>query len=320
MTDELLTVLREHQGSFLSGEELSRRSGVSRAAIWKQIEKLREQGYRIAAQPHLGYQLVAAPDRLIPEELQWGLATKVIGRRIYSYASTDSTMDIAHRLVAAGEAEGGAVFAERQTKGRGRLGRSWASPSGQGIYVSVIVRPKLALTSAPLLTILAAVSVVQAIRESTGLVAQIKWPNDVMIRERKVCGILTELHTELNEVHAAIMGIGLNVNTARATLPKFATSLALERGVACDRVAVGKALLTALDAWYLELRRHGAGPVVSAWKSASMTLGRRVRVVCYHGRHVDGHAADLDGDGALLVRTDAGRVEPVTAGEVLIVR
>ena len=319
MDDQVLVALREHQGSFLSGEELRRRSGVSRAAIWKHIEKLRDEGYQIIAQPHTGYQLVAPPDRLIPEELSWGLTTRVIGRKIYSYASTDSTMDVAQRLVAAGEPEGSAVFAEGQTKGRGRLGRTWNSPAGQGIYVSVIVRPKLALASAPLLTVLVAVAVVDAIRTTTGLAARIKWPNDVLIGERKVAGILTELQSELNQVHAAVIGIGLNVNTARAGLPKLATSLALESGAPCDRLAVARGLLTALDHWYAEFKRRGREPVLSAWRRDSMMLGRRVRVAC-HDRHVDGEATDVDAEGALLVRTDHGRMEAVTAGEVLIVR
>ena len=319
MEDHVLAALRDHRGAFLSGEELSRRSGVSRTAIWKHIEKLRDEGYQITAQPHLGYQLVAPPDRLIPEELSWGLSTKRIGRKLYGYATTDSTMEVAHRLGAAGEPEGSAVFAEAQSKGRGRLGRTWMSPAGQGIYVSVIVRPALAIASAPLLTLLAAVAVVEAIRESTGLAAQIKWPNDVLLGERKVAGILTEVTAELNRIHAAIIGIGLNVHTARAALPRFATSLAIARGEPCDRLAVARALLTALDRWYDLLLRQGGAPIVQAWRAASMTLGRRVRVAC-HDRAVDGEAMGIDAEGALLVRTDQGRVESVTAGEGLILR
>ena len=319
MEDRLLTALREQAGAFLSGEELSRASGVSRAAIWKQIEKLRDEGYKIAAQPHLGYRLVAPPDRLIPEELQWGLTTTVVGRRLSSYAATDSTMDVAHRLVAAGEPEGHAIFAETQARGRGRLGRTWQSPAGQGVYVSVILRPSLTPASAPLLTLLAAVALVEAIRDTVGLDARIKWPNDVLLGEKKVAGILTELHAELNQVRAAILGIGLNVNTPRSALPKFATSLAIERGERCDRLAVARGLLTALDRQYAEFRRHGPGRLLAAWQAASMTLGRRVRVAC-QDRAVDGQATGVSAEGALLVRTDTGRVETVTAGEVLILR
>lgn len=334
MEDRLLTALREQAGAFLSGESLSRASGISRSAIWKQIEKLRDEGYTIAAQPHLGYRFVAPPDRLIPEEIQWGLTTTVIGRRIVSYAATDSTMDIAQRLVAAGEPEGTAVFAESQTRGRGRLGRAWQSPGAQGIYVSVILRPPLTPASAPLLTLLAAVAIVRMVRDTVGLEARIKWPNDVLLGEkkvaprsgtpvdetyRKVAGILTELQAEFGQVHAAVLGIGLNVNTPRTALPKFATSLALARGERCDRLAVARGLLTALDHWYGEYRRHGARRIVAAWRDASMTLGRRVRVAC-QGRHVDGQAVEVGDDGALIVRTDTGRKETITAGEVLIVR
>lgn len=319
MEDRLLTALRERPGAFLSGESLSRASGVSRAAIWKQIEKLREEGYTIAAQPHLGYRLVAPPDRLIPEELSWGLTTAVVGRRLSSYAATDSTMDVAHRLAAAGEPEGHAVFAESQTRGRGRLGRTWQSPAGQGIYVSVILRPAITLASAPQVTLLAAVALVEAIRETAGLDARIKWPNDVLLDGKKAAGILTELHAEFGQVHAAILGIGLNVNTPRAALPKFATSLAIERGERCDRLAVARGVLTALDRRYAEFTRHGPDRLLAAWRDASMTLGRRVRVAC-QDRSVDGQATGVSPEGALLVRTDTGRVEAVTAGEVLILR
>lgn len=319
MEDHLLTALREAKDRFVSGEELSRAGDVSRAAVWKQIEKLREEGYQIIAQPHVGYRLVAPPDRLIPEELMWQLPTKIIGRRVYSYAETDSTMDLAHRLVDAGEPEGSVVVAEGQARGRGRLGRTWSSPKGQGIYASVIVRPKLQPASAPLLTLLAAVAVVRAIREAAGVAAQIKWPNDVLVGERKVAGILTELTAELNQVHAAILGIGLNVNTPRSALPRLATSLALERGESCDRLAVARALFVALDDAYAELKRHGPTSLLAAWRAASMTVGRRVRVAC-EDRHVDGEATGVDDHGALLVRTDVGRIEAVTAGEVLLVR
>lgn len=319
MEGTLLTALREHPGKFLSGEELSRRSGISRAAIWKQIETLREEGYQIAAQPHLGYRLVALPDRMIPEELTWRLPAKIIGRKVLSFAATDSTMDVAHRLAAAGEPEGTVVVAERQTRGRGRLGRSWISPAGQGIYASVILRPKLPTAAAPILTLLAAVAVVRAARAAAGVAAQIKWPNDVVVRGRKVAGILIEVNAELNRVRAAVIGIGLNVNTPKSALPKLATSLAVERGEPCDRLAVARALLVALDELYGELRRHGRGPILKDWRADSMTLGRRVRVAC-QDRHVDGEALNITENGALLVRTDHGRTETVAAGEVLILR
>lgn len=319
MDADLLTALREQAGRYVSGEELSRASGVSRAAIWKQIEKLREAGYRITAHPHRGYQWGGPPDRLIPDELAWRLPTKMIGRTIHSYAATDSTMDLAQRLLADGAPAGTAVFAESQRRGRGRLGRAWHSPAGQGICVSVILRPKMPTASAPLLTLMAAVAVVDAIQTATGLSAQIKWPNDVLVRERKVAGILTEVTAELNQVRGAVIGIGLNVNTPRRALPRLATSLALERGEPCDRLAVARALLTALEQWYLVWMRRGRDPLLAAWRAASMTLGRRVRVVG-QSHTVDGQAMDVDPDGALLVRSDTGRMECMAAGEVLIVR
>ncbi|MBI4313678.1 MAG: biotin--[acetyl-CoA-carboxylase] ligase [Candidatus Omnitrophica bacterium] len=319
MEDRLLGVLRSNRGEYVSGEELCKSSGVSRAAIWKQIEKLREEGYRILAQPHLGYRLVSIPDRLIPEELQWQLPAKIVGRKIYSYAATDSTMDVAHQLVDAGEAEGSVVFAEAQRRGRGRLGRTWVSAAGRGISMSVIFRPAMELSQAPLFTLMAAAAIVQAIRDSVGIEPQIKWPNDILIRDKKVAGILTEMKAELNQVHAVVIGIGLNVNTPRHLLPRLATSLSLEQGRPCDRLQVARALMIALDEFYARVKRGDARSIFKAWRSHSMTLGRRVRVAC-QDRHVDGEAVDLSPQGALVIRTDEGRMEQVTAGEVLIVR
>ncbi len=317
--EKLLSALRSHSKSFLSGAQLSRASGVSRTTIWKRIEKLREEGYQIVAQPHLGYRLVAAPDRLIPDELKWSLKTACVGKKIYSFASTDSTMDVAHRLVDHGEPAGSGVLAERQTKGRGRLGRSWISPAGSGIYLSVILKPKIAMQKAAVLTVLGTVAVVEAIEQCTGLVPQIKWPNDVLINGKKVAGILTELKAELNQIHAAIIGIGFNVNSSKSSLPRHATSLSVESHHKVDRLQVAKALLVALDHTYGQLQKGKLDSLLTRWRKHSMTLGRRVRVDC-QDRHVDGEAIGLDKAGALLVRTDTGRMEPITAGEVLIVR
>ncbi|MBI3312537.1 MAG: biotin--[acetyl-CoA-carboxylase] ligase [Candidatus Omnitrophica bacterium] len=311
--------MRRGEGEYVSGEELSRLAGVSRTAIWKEIEKLRGEGYKILAQPHEGYRLVEIPDRLTAQELTWNLQTKRIGRRVHAYESTDSTMDVAQQLAAAGEPEGSVVVAEGQNQGRGRVGRRWLSPKGKGIYCSAILRPSLPLSGVAPLTLLAAVAVARAVESNTGLQPQIKWPNDVLIGGKKLAGILTELNAELNRVRFVILGIGLNVNTSRAQLPAHSTSLAEELGEPADRVEFARVLLVQLDRAYDQFIQGQMPALLEAWRRYAVFLGHRIRVAL-PGRTLDGQALDVDPSGALLVRTDAGMIESISTGDVLIVR
>lgn len=319
MEEAILDTLKRRAGAYVSGEQLSRLAGVSRTAIWKGIERLRQDGYRILAQPHTGYRLVLAPDRLIPQELSWNLGTVRIGRWIHAYETTDSTMDLAHRLSASGAAEGTVVVSEGQTKGRGRMGRTWISPKGKGIYASVILRPALPLSQVQSITLMAAVAVAHAIERGTGLTPQIKWPNDLLVGRKKVAGILTELSGELNRTHTVVLGIGINVNTPAVRLPAQATSLAEALGRRLHRVELARTLLVELDRSYALFLEQGVGPLLAQWRGYAQFLGCRVRIAA-QGRVVDGQAVDLDETGALLVRTDAGWIESVSAGEVLVVR
>ena len=319
MEEEILNALRTRRGEHISGEEMSRLAGVSRTAIWKEIEKLRAEGYKIIAQPHEGYRLVEIPDRLTAQELTWNLQTQRIGRKVHAYDSTDSTMDLAHRLAAAGEPEGSVVVAEGQTQGRGRVGRRWLSPKGKGIYASIILRPSLPLAEVPRVTLLAAVAAARAVESHAGLAPQIKWPNDVLINGKKVAGILTELNAELNRVRYVILGIGFNINTAASQLPAHSTSLAEETGEPVDRVEFARALLRQLDQAYGRFLEGGISDILEDWRRFAVFLGRRIRVAL-PGRTVDGQALDIDSGGALLVRTDTGMIESISAGDVLIVR
>ena len=319
MEEKVLSALKARPGIHVSGEEMSRMSGVSRTAIWKEIEKLRAEGYKILAQPHAGYQLVGIPDRLLPQELQWNLHTKRIGTNLHAYEETNSTMDIAQRLASSGEPEGSVVVAEGQSRGRGRLGRSWHSPKGKGIYTSIILRPKVTLAEAPLITLMAAVALARAVQSSAGLKPEIKWPNDVMLKGKKIAGILTELNAELNRVNFIIVGIGLNVNTPKSALPAHATSLAEEAGHRVDRVAVARALFTELDKAYTQFLQKDFDSLLTAWRGFADFLGKRIKAVV-QGRSVDGQAMDVDSSGALLIRTDTGFVERVSAGDVMVVR
>ena len=232
---QILTALRAAVSGAVSGAELSHRLGVSRAAIWARIEELRALGYEIEAGPHLGYRLLTAPDLLHADDLLSRLGpTEIIGRDIRVFQQTTSTNDVIEKLARDGVKEGAVVFAESQTRGRGRLGRQWLSPAGKGLWFSVLLRPALRPQDATRLTVASATALRRAIADLTGLEPEIKWPNDLLLHGRKTAGILTELNAELDHVKYVILGIGVNVNLNAADLPanlrKLATSLKAEFG------------------------------------------------------------------------------------------
>lgn len=319
MADEKILSLFRETDDYLSGEELSRKLGITRAAVWKHIEKLRAEGYNIVAQPHSGYKLLGLPDKLIPSEIAWKLSTSIIGRKIYSYDKANSTMDIAIDLASRGEPEGACIFAEEQAAGRGRLGRSWASPKGKGIYLSIILRPNITPLEAPKVTLLCAVAAAKAVREETSLPALIKWPNDILINGRKVAGILTEMNAEVDTVKFIIIGIGININALKSELPQGATSIKEELGDGLSRVEFTQAFLRRLDKDYEVFLKEGFKPTITEWRDLSFTLGSRVKVKLPN-KELEGQAMDVDDTGALVVRLDSGFVERILAGDVIVVR
>ncbi len=312
--DAVLEALKRNRG-YLSGEELSDTLGVSRQALWKHIHALKEEGYEIAAVPHLGYKLVASPDRLYPSEISYRLGTKYIGKKVSYREEVASTMDEAAGHARAGAPQGTLVVAEAQSQGRGRRGRNWSSIKHKGIYASLILRPTLAPQRASILTLLVAVSIAEVLRQEAGVECRIKWPNDIVVGSRKLGGILTELEAEIDTVHFAVLGFGLNVNTARSALPPGATSLKEETGSAHNRVELLQGILRAVERRYLFLQQEGASALIAECRSLSTTLGRRVRVAFAKGE-LQGEATDIDEDGSLLVRQDTGLIEKVTAGDV----
>lgn len=315
MQEKILDFLKRKQG-YASGDQLSHRLGMSRQALWKHIQELKEAGYDIVAVPHLGYRLISSPDRLFAFEVKRDLDTEFIGSKIYYFKSASSTMDVAMQLGAEGAGEGTLVLAESQAKGRGRLGRGWFSPIYKGIYLSLILRPKILPAEAPMLTLLAAASVAEAIKQATGLDARIKWPNDILIAHKKAGGILTELVGALDEISFVAIGIGLNVNNDKKTLVSGATSLKEHKKENINRISLLQEILRRIEANYLLLQKKGARPIAEKWRDYSITLGRRVKVYC-HKQHLEGEAADIDTDGGLLVRKDSGVMEKVMAGDVV---
>lgn len=317
LTGRLLDLLREQGENYLSGEELSALLGVSRTAIWKHVHQLETAGYRIAAVPHLGYRLLEAPDRLLPAEIYAGLKTRVFGRNAVCYQETTSTNDRALELAAGGAPEGTLVAAESQTSGRGRSKRTWLSKPGTNLLFSLVLRPDWPLEQALLVTLLSAVAVARSIRAEMELPAQIKWPNDILIRGQKVSGILTEMRAQADLIEFIICGIGINVNAAPAGgLRTKAASLSGLLGRVVPRLPLLRRILAETERLYTAARKQGAGLILEQWEALSCMNGAPVVVEAAGGERIEGTAMGIDETGALLVRIEAGLTRRFFSGEV----
>jgi len=319
---QILMALRAAENGGVSGAELSQRLGITRAAIWARVEELRRLGYDIEASPVLGYRLISTPDVLHADDLLARLGkTKVIGRDIRVFEQTTSTNDVVEKLARDGVKEGVVVFAESQTKGRGRLGRVWTSPVRKGLWFSVLLRPDLRPQETTQLTVAAATAVWRAINAETGLRPEIKWPNDILIGGKKVVGILTELSAEVDRVKHITLGVGVGVNTTASEIPtelqRIATSLRIELGKPVERAALATAILRELDRDYARICSGNFPELADEWEERCATIGKQV-VVGIGERKIRGRAESLDDDGALLLRTEHGRLERIIGGDVTL--
>jgi BirA family biotin operon repressor/biotin-[acetyl-CoA-carboxylase] ligase len=316
--ERILAWLRESEAP-LSGAELARRLGCSRTAVWKQVRALRARGWDIGGRPAEGYRLLSEPAGFDGP----ALAAALTGgwARIVFHDVLDSTQRAARELAEAGAPEGTVVIADRQTQGRGRLGRDWHSPPGVNLYATVVLRPPLPPARVPQLALVAGLAAADAITAETGLTAELKWPNDVLVGGRKTAGILTEMQGELDRVRYVLVGMGVNLGqtTFPAALRASATSLRLATGRPVDRTRFTARLLAALEARYGRFLSGGLASMRADWESLSSLQGRAVQVTA--GDQVTcGRARGIDDDGALLVEEATGAVRRVTAGEVTLRR
>jgi BirA family biotin operon repressor/biotin-[acetyl-CoA-carboxylase] ligase len=305
-----------------SGESLSSELGVSRAAIWKHVEALRLRGYEIEGAAGGGYRLTKLPDRLYAEELHPGDERRWVGREVHYFDEIDSTNREAFELARKGSPAGTAVVAEKQTAGRGRLGRSFFSPAYQNLYTSVILRPSLTIAEAPTLILAAAIAVAEVVAETLGQSerVEVKWPNDVLIDGLKTSGILMEMSAEATQVGFAILGIGVNLNVQRQELPdefrERATTLRTARGEAVDRITFTRRLFCILED---VLDRHDSSgfeairPRFDAWFRMP---GRAIEVHGMHDEVLRGVAHGIAPDGALELERPDGSLTRVIAGDV----
>lgn len=317
--EDLLHMLLNAEGRFVSGEEISRNLSISRTAVWKHVNKLRDMGYEFEAVSRKGYRLVTKPDSIDATALQLALNTTVFGRKAVLLTSTLSTQGDVLKLAEKGQAEGAVVIAEEQTGGRGRFGRQWFSPPGKGIWMSVLLRPDLPLQHTPQLTLLTGVAVCRAVRACSGADAGIKWPNDLLIDGRKVCGILLESTVEDHEVRYCIAGIGVDVNFDPEDYPEdlttIATSLKMETGQSIDRTKLTAAILTELEQLYYLYQKEGFGVISALWEALSVSMNREITVTNPHGV-IEGKAIGLDPSGALIVEKHDGEHTLIISGEI----
>lgn len=320
--EKVAFALKDAQGKYLSGQELSKKFSLSRTAIWKQVAALRKEGYVIEALPRQGYQLISSPDRLLPTEIKYQLRTKVLGRNIYYFPKTHSTNNVAKTLATQNVSSGTLVVAERQEWGRGRLRRSWFSPLG-GVWFSLILRPSFSPVEAPKITLSTAVCLAKIIRSLFTLKAQVKWPNDVLIEGKKVAGILVEMASQPERIDYLVVGIGINANISRQIFPvalrSTATSLLEARGEPVDRALFLKLLLKDLEEEYKKLERGQVKKLPERWEQFSYTFGKQVEVTTAEDK-TRGQDIGLDEQGALKVKLAHGGVKTFLAGDVQLLR
>ena len=321
--EDVLTLLRKEEG-FLSGQELSRCLGLSRAAVWKAVDALRREGYEIEARTGLGYRLASAPDALTEAEIRSFLGkTAVVGRELRCFDELDSTNNYLKTQTAA--PDGTAAVADSQTAGRGRMDRSFQSPKGRGIYLSVLLRPPLPPERLLPVTALAGVAVCAAVERVCGVRPGLKWPNDPVLNGKKLCGILTEmsLEAETGRVQSLVLGIGVNVGQGpedfSPEVREVAASLLQALGRPVSRPKLAAALLEELDRAYAALLAGDLSEYLAAYRRDCVNLGKTVQLIPFGGGEREtAQAVDVDEEFSLVVRGADGKERTVRSGEVSV--
>ncbi len=319
MKNKILAMLKENEDTFVSGQLISEILGVSRASIWKYINKLKDEGYEIESISKNGYKLISCPDLLVEQEINTYLNTKYIGRNIVYFHSIDSTNTKAKEIGRLDIIDGTVVISEEQTAGRGRVGRQWISPKYKGIWMSIILKPDMEPSNASNITLIAAAAVTKALKDFD-VDVQIKWPNDIILKNKKLGGILTEMSSELNLIEYIIIGIGINVNNSEEdfsdTLEKIATSLKIETAENFNRQKLIGSILNHFETLYEEyIFESNLASTIQVCKKNSILLGKEIQL--YHkGVLITATAVDISDEGLLLIQHKDGSVEKIISGEV----
>ncbi len=316
---EILTIL-SNSDSYVSGQYLCEQLGVSRTAVWKVINRLKEEGYLIDSVSNKGYRLLSQPDVITNEAILSKMQTKYMGRQVYCYDEVSSTNTVAKRLADEGKAEGTLIVSDKQNQGKGRRGRSWVSQKGTGVFMTVILKPQMKPAYAPMLTLVAALAVNDAIANLTGLETKIKWPNDIVVNKKNVCGILTELSAEVDYINYIVVGIGINVSTRdfKEELSDKATSILLESDKSISRAQLIAKTMEYLEGYYEQfLKTHDLSEIKEAYTKVLINKDQAVKIVSEEDSYT-GIARGITEEGHLLVEKENHELVKVYAGEVSV--
>ncbi len=319
MKSEILKYLRETEG-YISGQELCDKFSVSRTAIWKVIGQLKDEGYEIEAIRNKGYHLMESPDIMNKATIESHIFSKTMGREVVYYSEVDSTNIQAKLLGEKGSVEGTLVISDMQSKGKGRRGNSWESPAGSNIFMSLLIRPKFEPVKAPMLTLVMAYSIAKVLNESEEMEVQIKWPNDIVLNKKKICGILTEMSTEIDYINYVVIGVGLNCNIEEfpAELAEIGTSIKKETGTMVLRAELIGEIMNEFEAQYENFcREESLSYIREEYNQLLVNKNQSVKVLDPKGTF-EATALGIDQTGALLVEREGGVCEAIFAGEVSV--
>lgn len=318
MKEKILELLKKYENQYISGQYISDMLGISRSAIWKHMNAIKEDGYILESTSRKGYKLITSPDILTSDEIKPRLSTNLVGKSILHYDTISST-NLKAKEIANEVEDGTVVVSEEQTSGKGRLGRHWISPKGKGIWMSIILKPDIDPLHASKITLIGAAAVFQALN-SRNIKALIKWPNDLVIDNKKICGILTEMSSELNKIHYLVIGIGINVNIDLEDFPaemkNIATSLKIASGEIIDRKKLMADVLNSFEKLYYQfISTNSLYDSITICRENSIFIGRDVKIVKFNKEYI-AKAIDLDDDGQLIIEHKDGTIEKVFSGEV----
>lgn len=319
MKTKILKLLKDSSG-YVSGQDICNCLGVSRTAVWKVMNQLKEEGYEIEAVPNRGYRIISSPDIVTADEIKSLLNTRRIAGDIRYYEETSSTNTVAKQLAETSDADGLLVIAEQQTAGKGRRGKGWVSPKGSGIWMSLVLKPAINPISASMLTLVAALAAARAIRQTTGLESFIKWPNDLVLNGKKICGILTEMSSEPDYINHVVIGMGINANIESfpEEIQDTATSLYLESGQKVKRSQLTAAVMSCFEEYYERfLEQQSLEPFLNEYNQWLINCGREVRII-EAGCEYTGTAEGINKEGHLVILLSDGTKKEVISGEVSV--
>ena len=318
---KVLSFLKSHNTEYLSGQDLSDVLRISRVAVWKHIKKIRELGYKIESKQKLGYRLESNTDMLLPWEITSGLKTKIFGKQVYYFDSIDSTQTQAMKIASDEANNGTVIIAEKQTSGKGRLGRKWISPKG-GIWLSIILHPKFDISVITLFPIASALALSNAIEKTLNIKSELKWPNDITIKGKKVAGMLVDASLESNKIENLILGVGINFNVDVKQIEKILkntpnfygiTSLS-EQNKTVKSILLVQSFLMELEQIYNLLNTGDTKKIIRDWTRRSSTIGQNIELSTENGK-IRGKAIKIDEDGALVILENK-KNRRITSGDI----